>query len=157
MPTIRSTSIEHLCIEDVSLDSLQLMRLFRCTPNLRHLTVCIDKLSKNAQVSSVIQSISSVKFVVDHLTYGTINLLKNMPNLTLLTLQTGKHHMNGHKWKYLIGDYLPKLKKFQFLMLFLVNNEEEMNEILDSYRTPFWLIDHQWFVRCHWNLEIDKI
>ncbi|CAF2827077.1 unnamed protein product [Rotaria sp. Silwood2] len=80
-----------------------------------------------------------------------------MPNLTVLTLQTGKHHMNGHKWKQFIIDYLPKLKIFRFLMLFFVNNEEEMNEILNSYRTSFWLIDHQWFVRCHWNLKNDKI
>jgi hypothetical protein len=157
IPTIRSNSIEHLSIENASFDFVQLIQLFRCTPNLRHLTTRIDKLSDNTQFPSVIQSISSLKFVVDHLTHGTINLLKNMPNLTVLTLQTGEHHMNGHKWKEFIVDYLPKLKKFQFLMLFNVNNEEEMNEILDSYRTPFWLIDHQWFVRCHWNLEDDKI
>ncbi|CAF4721268.1 unnamed protein product [Rotaria sp. Silwood1] len=157
IPTIRSKSIEDLCIEDVSLDSVQLIRLFRCTPNLRHLNAQINKLSNDTQLPSIIELISSVKFVVDHLTHGTINLLKNMPNLTDLTLETGKHHMNGHKWKEFIVDYLPKLKKFRFLMLFFVNNEEELNEILDSYRTPFWLIDHQWFVRCHWELKNNEI
>jgi hypothetical protein len=32
-----------------------------------------------------------------------------------------------------------------------------MNAMFESYRTPFWLIEHQWFIRCHWNLEDDKI
>jgi hypothetical protein len=80
-----------------------------------------------------------------------------MPNLTILTLQTGKHDMHGHQWKQFIIDYLPKLKIFRFLMLFHVNNEDEINEIIDSYRTPFWLIDHQWSIRCHWALENNQI
>jgi len=42
-------------------------------------------------------------------------------------------------------------------MLFHVNNEDEINEIIDSYRTSFWLIDHQWFIRCHWALEDNAI
>jgi hypothetical protein len=121
----------------------ELIRLFRSTPNLRYLNARIDKFTNNTKFPFVIQSISSLKLVGNHLTDGTINLLKNMPNLTDLTLQTGKHHMNGHKWKQFIVDYLPKLKIFRFLMFFDVNNEEEMDEILDSYRTPFWLIDHQ--------------
>ncbi|CAF3332617.1 unnamed protein product [Rotaria sp. Silwood2] len=156
-PTIRSKSIEHLFIENTLLNAGELIRLFRCTPNLRHLTAFIDKFSDDTQFPSKITSISSLKLVVDHLTNGTINLLKNMPNLTVLILQTGKHDMNGHKWKQLIVDYLPKLKIFRFLMLFFIDNQEEMNEILDSYRTPFWLIERQWYVRYHWKLENDSL
>ena len=109
IPTIRSKSIEHLCIENVSLNSNQLSRLFRCTPNIQHLTTSIDKLSNITQFPSIIQSITSLKLVVNHLTQGTINLLKKMPNLTVLTLQTGKHNMNGHQWKQFIVDYMSKL------------------------------------------------
>ncbi|CAF1062572.1 unnamed protein product [Rotaria sp. Silwood1] len=156
-PTIRSKSIEYLIIENTLLNSIDLIRLFRCTPNLRHLTVMIDQFSNDTQFPSKIESISSLKLFVDHLTDGTINLLKNMPNLTCLTLQTGKHYMNGHKWKELIINYLPKLKIFQFIMLCNVNNEEEMNEMFDSYRTPFWLNERQWYVRCHWKLEDKEI
>ncbi|CAF1056747.1 unnamed protein product [Rotaria sordida] len=156
-PTIRSKSIEYLFIENISLDSSKLIQLFRCTPNLRHLTTSTDKFSNDTQFSSQIKSISSLKLVVDHLTNGTINLLKNVPNLTALTLQTGKHHMNGHKWKQLIVDYLPNFKKFRFFMLFYLDNEEQINEILDSYRTPFWLYERQWYVRCEWKSENNQI
>ena len=102
-------------------------------------------------------SLSSIKLIVDHLTRGTITMLQNMPNLTSLTLQTGKHHTNGHTWRQFILDYLPNLKKFQFLMFYDGNNEKEIDEMLDSYRTPFWLVDHQWFVRCQWEVYINTV
>ncbi|CAF1446526.1 unnamed protein product, partial [Rotaria sordida] len=51
--------------------------------------------------------------------------------------------MSGHRWEQFIIDYLPKLKTFQFLMLFDVDTEEELNEIIDPYSTSFWLIHHQ--------------
>jgi hypothetical protein len=31
------------------------------------------------------------------------------------------------------------------------SQEEEINRIVDSYWTPFWLIDHQWLIRCQWE------
>lgn len=83
-----------------------------------------------------------------------MNLLKNLPNLIL---HIGKPHMNGHQWKQFIIDYLPQLKIFRFLMFFSVDNEKEINEFFNSYRTSFWIIDNQWFVRCHWALEGNSI
>jgi hypothetical protein len=29
--------------------------------------------------------------------------------------------------------------------------EEQIDQILDTFRSAFWLKKHQWFVRCHWN------
>ncbi|CAF2115131.1 unnamed protein product [Rotaria magnacalcarata] len=157
IPNIRSKSIEHLWIENIVFDFNDLNRLFRSTPNMRHLIARIDQMPENQQFPFFIESISSLRLIVDHLTSGTINLFKNMPNLTSLTLQTGKHDMNGHRWEQFIIDYLPKLKIFRFWMFFIADTDEEVNEIIDSYRTPFWLIHHQWFIRCHWALTDDKI
>ncbi len=28
------------------------------------------------------------------------------------------------------------------------NIEEQVNGLIDSFRTPFWIDEHQWFVRC---------
>jgi len=121
------------------------------------LTTGIDKLSDDQQFPFIIRSISSLTLNVNDLTDGTITMLQNLSNLTDLTLQTGKHHMNGHSWRQFIIDYLPNLKHFRFLMLYFVNNEEEIDATLDSYRTPFWLVDHQWFVRCQWEPDNDQI
>ncbi|UJR14301.1 hypothetical protein I4U23_001291 [Adineta vaga] len=62
--------------------------------------------------------------------------------------------MNGYQWEELIKNYLPKLEIFRFKMRFSpsidTDKETQMNEILDSFRTKFWIEEHQWFVRCHW-------
>lgn len=31
------------------------------------------------------------------------------------------------------------------------NKEIQFNEILDSFRTKFWIDEHQQFVQCHWK------
>ena len=112
IPSIRSKSIEHLWIENIVFDFNGFNRLFRSTPNLRHLIAGIDQMPENQQFPFFIESISSLALIVDHLTSGTINLLLTMPNLTFLTLQTGKHDMNGHRWERFIIDYLLKVKIF---------------------------------------------
>ncbi|CAF2269701.1 unnamed protein product [Rotaria magnacalcarata] len=33
------------------------------------------------------------------------------------------------------------------------NNEEQIDPVLDSFRTRFWLDEHCWFVQCDWNPE----
>ena len=36
------------------------------------------------------------------------------------------------------------------------NEVEQFNELVDSFRTKFWIDEHQWFVRCHLNGQ-DKL
>ncbi|CAF4067787.1 unnamed protein product, partial [Rotaria sp. Silwood1] len=34
--------------------------------------------------------------------------------------------------------------------------EEAIDDLLKSYRTSYWLVDRQWFVRCQWMPEDSK-
>jgi hypothetical protein len=65
-------------------------------------------------------------------------------------------HLIGHEWKQLIIDHLVKLKVLRFEMSIYhfrgPNIEKEVDELLDTFRTPFWLDEHQWYVRCDWDL-----
>ena len=84
------------------------------------------------------------------------NLIEHMLNLSRLTIVTSQVYLDGNTWEQLITDYLPKLKIFQLKMeLEFQERNDEMDEIIDelleSFRTSFWLIKHQWYVRCHWN------
>jgi hypothetical protein len=83
------------------------------------------------------------------------NLLQNLPNLSQLKIETQSIDLDGYQWEYLISDYLPKLKMFQLKMLIIINDsvsrEQQVNDLLDSFRSRFWLKERQWFVRCHWN------
>ena len=59
-----------MCSQKATMGLKGLIRLFRCTPNLRHLTVHIDELSNDAQFPSLLSSISSLKLIDYQLTKG---------------------------------------------------------------------------------------
>jgi hypothetical protein len=63
---------------------------------------------------------------------------------------------NGYLWEKLIQTRLSLLKKFEFL--FTVNidrntHNSPLDQIIISFRTPFWLIDKYWIVICDFILS----
>jgi len=60
--------------------------------------------------------------------------------------------IDGYQWEQIIRNYLPKLKTFQLRMrtrpLGDIDLESRMDELIHSFRTSFWIDEHQWFVRC---------
>jgi hypothetical protein len=60
----------------------------------------------------------------------------------------------------IISDYLPKLKNIHLRMKFKPPNnedkEKQLNEIVDSFRTDFWINKNKRFVRCYWHIEDEK-
>jgi hypothetical protein len=85
--------------------------------------------------------------------HAMMNILQAMPNLTHLKVDTVCINCDGYRWERIINDYLPKLQVFRFKMHIELpgkkNSEEHLNSLVDSFRTPFWLVKHQWFIRCH--------
>ncbi|CAF2626459.1 unnamed protein product [Rotaria sp. Silwood2] len=61
--------------------------------------------------------------------------------------------LNGYQWEQIITDSLPKLKVFQWKTRIVLDNytnkEQQINHVIDSFRSSFWIDKHQWFVRCH--------
>jgi hypothetical protein len=84
-----------------------------------------------------------------------------MPNLSHVTLViTGKldcTYLNGYHWKQIIINRLSNIKLFRFFtecsFYDEINLEGKIDKILDTFRTPFWLDEHQWYVRCEWKPE----
>jgi hypothetical protein len=74
-------------------------------------------------------------------------LFENMPNLCYLSWHSRNIFTDGNELEEMIKKHLPKLKRFHFLMQF--DYRMGMNETIDTFRTPFWIDEHQWFVRCH--------
>jgi hypothetical protein len=160
MPTIVSNSIEYLSIRYIYLHVVKLARLFRYTPNIQHLIVRIKHSHNDKQLQSTIPSMTSLKLAVVYSEKMMTNLLAYMPNLSHLTIEKTAINIDGHQWKQIIVEHLPKLKVFRFEMRYPLDivdtREEEIDRILDSYRTPFWLIEHRWFVRCRWEPTDDR-
>ncbi|CAF3340462.1 unnamed protein product [Rotaria sp. Silwood2] len=157
VPNIRSKSIEYLSIEILPVDFIEIVRLFRCTPNLRYLHFRIAHPSDENIFQSMNSSISSLNLRINHHSSNQLfNLLQKMSHLIKLTLLTESMIIDGHQFEELIVNYLPNLKVFRFVMYRDVdayhNYERQIDQILHSFRSSFWLIDRRWFVRC--QLEI---
>ncbi|CAM2703707.1 unnamed protein product [Rotaria socialis] len=75
------------------------------------------------------------------------NLPKSMPNLSELIIETDGIYINGYRWKQIIISNLRKLRVFRLLMFYESDIEktihEEIDQLLESFQTKFWLDEHQ--------------
>ncbi|CAF3774879.1 unnamed protein product [Rotaria sordida] len=152
---IVSSSIENLSMENITCNLHALSNLFKCTPHLQRLCTTVDLSSMDEQLEFVIPSIISLKLSFRGSFESMNNVFQKMPNLCYLTIDTSGIYLNGYTWEQIIIHYLPKLKIFQLKMDFEFtdynNIQEQIDELLNSFRSEFWLVEHQWFVECYWN------
>ncbi|CAF1194459.1 unnamed protein product [Rotaria sordida] len=168
-PKEPSLSIEHFSITNTTCQLNGLTRLLKQTPHLRRLYVSIAPNDDNddERMQVIHSSITTMTLLFHHSIEKMTNFLKIIPNLLRLTIDTTNIYLNGQQWQQIIVNQLQKLKIFRFRMIFSfpVNNSDNNNNIekqidllLDTFRTPFWLDEHHWFVRCDWNPQtIDNI
>lgn len=152
IPTSISLSIEHLSIVGVSYHANQLTQLCENTPHLRYLSFDLSNIHGIEQLKTSIESITELNFsFVGPQSTIIENLLQHMPNLYQLKIESFYVEINGYEWEQIIQNYLPKLKVFQLKMKCEVISEKNKKNLIKSFRTPFWLKEHQWFVRYHYN------
>jgi hypothetical protein len=134
-------------------DVRMLNHLFECTPCLQRLNIN-NTYWKNysASYEPIFSSLISFKTYFYGDTNSMIDLLQRLPNLSYLSLEISDIRMDGNDWANLLINHLPKLKKFHLKMnlnfLSADNNmQTSMDQLVDSFRTSFWLEQHQWYVR----------
>jgi hypothetical protein len=58
--------------------------------------------------------------------------------------------MDGNDWENLFVNYLPKIKIFRLRMNFDFSLNDtitnRIDQLVDSFRTYFWLEEHRWYV-----------
>lgn len=150
--TETSPSIKNLSLRMLACYFHDLTWLFKCTPHLQRLSAHILTNSDDEQFEMVVLSIRSLNIIFNGHHQSMINLFQKMPNLCHLTLETWNMFLNGHEWKTILIDYLPKIKIFGLKMhhVTTLNDwaDKQVNELLDTFRTDFWINEHRWFVRC---------
>jgi hypothetical protein len=159
-PTIVSNSIHYLIIQDTSCSLSTLTHLCQHTPNLKYLSIIFKDDSDEVELTPPILSIVRLRIVFT----GSLNilehLLNSMPNLYYLIWESYDIYINGNQWEEMIKRYLPKLEFLEMKMRFSSYNDDDgvsqLNQILDLFRTKFWIEEHQWFVRCH-GVNFDAI
>jgi hypothetical protein len=131
--------------------------LFHHLSYLQHLRLCFNDTSNKTELTDVCSSIISLNILVRNSLYTMKKILQNLPNLSQLKIETQLMDLDGYQWEYLISDHLPNLKIFQLKMLITINGsvrrERQVKDLLDSFRSRFWLKERQWFVQCHWSLS----
>lgn len=155
MPTKLSSSIECVSILGHHCRLNELTRLLENTPRLRSLCIQHRDLNDDQYVSLPISSIATLKLYDLRSRLVMMNLFQTMLNLSHLTVETFYIRLDGHQWEEMIVQHLPKLRVFRLKMEVQFtheqNNEQQVDQLLDSFRSLFWLEERQWFVRCHWR------
>jgi hypothetical protein len=151
-PTIISCSIQNLSIKGLKCGLEVLSLLYDHTPSLQNLSIEGSQSDDDYQSLPIMYLLNTLTLKCENSSRLFIPILRKVPNLTKLTIETTKIEMNGQQWENILRKYLPNLKIFDLKMKYEVidveNIEDQIDHILDSYRTQFWIDEHKWFVRC---------
>jgi hypothetical protein len=154
-PRTISPSIEYLYIMRYVCNLNQLLHLFEFTPRLRHFSTIFESDIEDERILSSIPLINRLDLTVNESPYAMMHLLHNVPNLSHLTIKTVDIIINGHVWEKLIVKYLIKLNVFRLHMFSDFPNddskEQRIEELVNTFRTPFWLEERHWYIRCDWD------
>jgi hypothetical protein len=123
------------------------------TPNLRRLYAKSEASDDYSQLKTMSTSIISLEISFIGYCPSIIHVLKNISQLRYLTLllRGGSVAWNGYQWEQVIGQYFPQLKVLRFRMdNYNLREYTNIDELINSFRTPFWLEQHQWFIECRW-------
>ena len=125
-PSVISSSLKYVSIQDFYADEQSLFKLVEYTPHLRCLYIYSDmryEYTAMPLLSSLIKfefnekrsSISSVSIGNDRLEM----FLQQVPNLRHLTVNSLSIFLDGYQWENIITNYLPKLKYFNVQCAFV--------------------------------------
>ncbi|CAF3671510.1 unnamed protein product [Rotaria socialis] len=163
VPNIISSSLEYLFIPNMICHLSDFAQLIQSTARLRYLSACFTYDSDSKMYPSIISLITHFDtWFVAAEQNNIINIFKHMPNLCSLTVRTiNDISVDGRQWEKIIRDHLIKLKRFRLkLTRKLVNDrnwKQSFDELINSFRSQFWLQEHRWFVQCDWDPDIAAI
>lgn len=171
-PTFVSRSLQYLTIIRYYWCSNKFVPLFEKTPRLKKFSITFksyeaDDLAPKEFTPSP-QNLSIEKLTLTEVITqrAMINLLQLLPRINHFKVEIRYLEIDGHWWEAMINKYLPQLKVFQLILNVELassvvdddpNNEMKVDEYLETYRTPFWIEDHQWFIRCHWGIRWNNL
>ncbi|CAF1563534.1 unnamed protein product, partial [Adineta ricciae] len=161
-PLRTSETIEYLSMKTVKFTFQDLFALLLCTPNVRHVHATLLDRHASFETFPILPSISKLNLSTDSSLHHLNNIFQSMPNLSHVTLElpetSDRKFLNGHSWQALILASLSKIKVWRFFTTYSFHEEmiveDHVEQILDTFRTPFYLDEHRWFVRCDWNRQI---
>ncbi|CAF1359005.1 unnamed protein product [Rotaria sp. Silwood1] len=159
--TMISQSITYLSTKSICYSSYSLLHLFKHTPRLERLHIGSIGQFYDQHIQTIIPSLISLSMSAQFTLQWMKNLFQQIPNLCYLTLEINNIYLDGHGWEKILSNYFHKIKNFRLKMTIefspLEDIEEQVNQLIDSFRSHYWIEKHQWFVRCDWcPMDINK-
>ena len=163
-PSVISPSVKYVSFQNPTKGECLLPSMLQCTPSLRYLYM-------NSYFGGEYATLPILPFLVKLELYEGCSLilfstirtnelkifLEKLPNLCHLTIESSKMFMDGYQWENVITNCLPNLKTFRCKMGIDVhtsdNIEARMYALKSSFKSHFWIEDHQWFIRCYLKLQ----
>lgn len=125
---------------------------------MEHLQYTIKYSCSHTHHLIVPQTLTKLKLFYDEGRDGDAirTLLHQMSQLTTLALFNNASYSplpNGQTWEQLIVSSLPLLQTFQFYFPFesYRHTIDDFNQTIQSFSTPFYLLQKRWFIRCDRN------
>jgi hypothetical protein len=107
------------------------------------------------------QQLSSLTFDDCELDMNECELLLSLtPSLEYLQINGGTNLVDGSRWEQFIQKKLLKLNQFQFALcghtVDIYEDLVDIESLINSFRTPFWLENKRWFVVCYYFKDSAK-
>jgi hypothetical protein len=154
-----SSSIRYLHMNGYCFSLEELIHMLNHTAMLRQLHVTIGNIGEEEISPIMTTSLKSFNIMLLSPPIVLHSILQCMTSLRSLSIQTKYFLWHGDKWQQLIAHHLPNITVFRLHMSEFNLNESIYNidsfvdNLLETFRTPFWLSERQWFVRCEWRNE----
>ncbi|CAF0904071.1 unnamed protein product [Rotaria sordida] len=152
--SIISQSVKYLSTKNISYSSYSLLHLFKHTPYLQRLYIGSIGQCYDQHIQTIIPSLISLSMTAQFTLQWMKNLFQQIPNLCYLTLEINNIYLDGQEWEKILSNYFHNIKIFRLKMTIefspLENIEEQVDQLIDSFRSYYWIEKHHWFVRCDW-------
>jgi hypothetical protein len=150
--------IEYLIINvDISMNNLS--QIISSSPQLHTLIIKQKLLTMpdNLKQRSSFPQITSLILEKVVMTINQLELFLSLtPSLIYLKLIGEDCVFDGNRWEQFLQVNLPHLNKFEFfLSSWKLTNQtrDDLQLIIQSFQTPFWIEYKKWFVACEFDLK----
>ncbi|CAF3171372.1 unnamed protein product [Rotaria sp. Silwood2] len=140
---------------DVSFHNI--LTIFSCSPQLHTLVLKqnLPTLMGNMKQTCSFSQLTSLTIENLHVTIDQLeSFLLLMPSLIDLKLIGKECVFDGKRWEQFIHINLPNLNNFEFFIDIsksINQTQEDLQLIIESFRSPFWIEYKKWYVACQFN------
>jgi len=146
-------------IQHLTLHFCTLKQFFTILQDLHHLqTLVLNDLNitesftpPSSEITSSLKSLSIEQSLIHfHTIQFLLSLTPSLIHLKLIGWPLSDISFNGSLWEKLIQTKLPHLNKFEFFFRVIMKEQtiDNLESIIASYKTLFWLEQKHWYVTC---------